>query len=163
MAHIVRWLALAGLAFALSAPARAQSVVLDEATGGSPLFALGTAAGSVEEGVVTLAAVPTVVVVADGPARRVGHMTVAAFLTAWDAHPATFSADPPNAVLSILAEDGGARDVALELTSAKTADEGLAFTFRPLLEQEPDGPFGAATLFIHPECASPAPEDCFRF
>lgn len=57
---------------------------------------------------------PLVTFFCDRPTRHAGHLTLAEFLQSWDYGKDSFTADPPNAVLSVLDGDT-ADDVVIEL------------------------------------------------
>ncbi len=90
---------------------------------------------------------PLVTFFCDRPVRHAGHITIAEFLQAWDHGKESFTADPPNAVISVL--DGEtAEDVVVELLDkpAVSGDE-LTYNIR-VIEGEPTKKSGAGSLFI---------------
>jgi len=115
----------------------------------SYLYVISGTSGSIEGTTLTLHGVPSVLWFTDRPERDAGHMTVADFLAGWDQGSGSFAADPPNAALSILAEDGGDPiEAVMELDSVSGDGTNLAFEVTPIEGTLPEGTFGTASLFI---------------
>ena len=114
------------------------------------LLALSAPSGSFNEGSLTLNDVPLVIYFSERPERIVGHVSVARFLKLWEEGPDSFDADPPNAVLSVLAEteeQAGVEDTVVELYRPQASDHSITFDIRILSGHVPQS-FGAASLFI---------------
>lgn len=83
----------------------------------------------------------------DRPVRHAGHITNAEYLQAWDAGKDSFTADPPNAMLSVLDGDD-AHDVVVELLD-KPSVEGEQFTYKiAIIEGEPVSSETPGSMFI---------------
>src|SRR5271156_5310640 len=71
---------------------------------------------------------PSTLMFSDRPQRIVGHLTTAQFVDSWGHGENSFLDDPPNAVLSFLAEgDGTPEDVVVTLTNPQLQNEGLTY------------------------------------
>ena len=121
--------------------------VIEESEEPEFLFVVSAGSGSVEDGTLTLVAVPSVVYFSDRPSRIAGHRSVEDFVAAWGQGEDSFSADPPNAVLSLLAAEG-VKDSVIELSSAELDGDALRFGFDVIEGSPPEGAFGPASLFI---------------
>ncbi|WP_246664034.1 hypothetical protein [Phyllobacterium sp. SYP-B3895] len=88
------------------------------------------------------------IVFADRPARAAGHVTTDEFIKQWDEGPDSFTKDPPNATVSMLAGDGSdVSDAVVTLKSPKL--DGTTLTFDvSVLEGSLAGANGPAALFI---------------
>jgi hypothetical protein len=111
-----------------------------------------SAQGLVSDGVAfTLRGVsPSTLMFSDRPERIVGHLTNAQFVDGWGDGENSFLADPPNAVLSILAaEDETPEDVVVTLMDPRLTGEDLTYNVDVL---EGDLPYqtGPCSLFIDP-------------
>ena len=74
------------------------------------LFVQSATAFSSDGGTITLHGVAdSTVYFADRPRREIGHIPSRRFVELWDTGANSFAIDPPNAVLSFLDDDGGAR------------------------------------------------------
>ena len=83
----------------------------------------------------------------DRPVRHAGHITSAEYLQAWDAGKDSFTADPPNAMLSVLDGDD-AHDVVVELLG-KPSVEGDRMTYKiAIIEGDPVSAETPASMFI---------------
>jgi hypothetical protein len=93
---------------------------------------------------------PSTLMFSDRPERIVGHLTTSQFVDGWGHGENSFLADPPNAVLSFLAEgDGTPEDVVVTLTNPQLEGEGLTYN-AAVLEGELPGSSGPCSLFIDP-------------
>ena len=132
-----------------SASVLAQGHVIDEGVEPRFMFVVSGSSGQVEDETLMLDGVSSVVYFSDRPARIAGHMSVTDFVTNWSATAGadSFAFDPPNAVLSVLGDDGE-QDVVIELTDVEVDGDSLAFGIEVLSGVLPLGPFGPASLFI---------------
>jgi hypothetical protein len=104
-----------------------------------------------KDGRLTLIGVsPTTIFFSDRPKRIAGHMHTEDFVLEWQkgAGPESFRTDPPNATLSIFAEDHIV-DVVVELKNPRLAGGGLLYDI-DVLEQDEPIPSGPVSLFIDP-------------
>jgi hypothetical protein len=104
-----------------------------------------------KDGRLTLIGVsPTTIFFSDRPKRIAGHMHTEDFVLEWQkgAGPESFHTDPPNATLSIFAEDHIV-DVVVELKNPRLAGGGLLYDI-DVLEQDEPIPSGPVSLFIDP-------------
>jgi hypothetical protein len=93
---------------------------------------------------------PSTLMFSDRPERIVGHLTTAQFVDGWGHGENSFLDDPPNAVLSFLADgDGTPEDVVVTLTNPHLEGEGLTYNVA-VLEGELPGTSGPCSLFIDP-------------
>ena len=114
------------------------------------LLVLSARSGAFEGSRLTLDDVPLAVYFSDRPSRIVGHVPVDRVVELWDEGPDSLSEDPPNAVLSVLAEAEDQTRVAspvLELLRPRRLEGSIAFDVR-ILQGEVPPKFGAASLFI---------------
>lgn len=93
---------------------------------------------------------PTTIFFSDRPKRIAGHMTTEDFVQEWQegVSKESFHADPPNATLSVFAEDDVV-DVVVTLRNPLLAGNVLVYDIDVLEEEEPI-PSGHASLFIDP-------------
>jgi hypothetical protein len=93
---------------------------------------------------------PTTLFFADRPKRIAGHMSTEDFVLEWQEGTGkeSFHADPPNATLSIFAEDEIV-DVVVELKYPRLAGGALVYDIDVLEKDEPI-PSGPVSLFIDP-------------
>ena len=145
----------------MSTQAQDLDHVIDESETPTFLFVVSGSSGSVDGDSLTLQDVPAVIYFSDRPARVAGHMAVADFVANWSATADTdsFAFDPPNAVLSVLDEDGPV-DIVIELSDADVDGDSLTFAIEVLDGTLPVGPFGSASVFIDDvlqSCASGGP------
>jgi hypothetical protein len=110
------------------------------------LTVISAPAGSFDGESLSLEGVSTAVYFSDRPERIAGHMTVSDFVALWDEGEDSFSADPPNATLSILGDEE-VTDVVLVLTNADILAGIVTFEV-DILEGELPAEFGIASLFI---------------
>jgi len=93
---------------------------------------------------------PSTLMFSDRPERIVGHLTTAQFVDGWGHGENSFLEDPPNAVLSFLADDDETpEDVVVTLTNPQLEGEGLTYNV-DVLEGELPGTTGPCSLFIDP-------------
>jgi hypothetical protein len=93
---------------------------------------------------------PSTLMFSDRPERIVGHLTTSQFVDGWGHGENSFLADPPNAVLSFLAEgEETPGDVVVTLKNPRLAGEGLTYD-AAVLEGELPGASGPCSLFIDP-------------
>jgi hypothetical protein len=100
-----------------------------------------------ENGAMTLRGVnPVTVCFADRPERIAGHMPTAKIVPMWGEGKDSFTADPPNATLSILSGDN-VSNVVVELRNPRISADALTYDVRTL-EGTPPAHGGACSLFI---------------
>ncbi len=93
---------------------------------------------------------PSTLMFSDRPERIVGHLTTSQFVDGWGHGENSFLDDPPNAVLSFLAEgDGTPEDVVVTLTDPRVEGEGITY-HAAVLEGELPSSCGPCSLFIDP-------------
>ena len=105
----------------------------------------------VKDGRLTLVGVsPTTIFFSDRPDRIAGHIHTEDFVLEWQKGTGkeSFHTNPPNAALSILAEDEIV-DVVVELKNPRIAGGDLVYDIG-VLEQDEPIPSGPASLFIDP-------------
>jgi len=110
---------------------------------GSFLFVLSGTSGSLDGETLTLEGVPAIVTFSDRPERIAVDVPLEGLSDAGDA----FADDPPNAVLSVLTDEG-ITNVVLELTSATFDGSTASFGYGVLAGDAPEGDFGPASLFV---------------
>ena len=110
---------------------------------GTFLFVLSGTSGSVDGDTLTLEGVPVIASFSDRPERIAVDVPLDALSDAADA----FADDPPNAVLSVLTDEG-ITNVVLELTSATLDGSTASFGYEILAGDPPEGDFGPASLFV---------------
>lgn len=91
---------------------------------------------------------PMTIFFADRPKRLAGHMTTGDFVDDWGKGENSFTADPPNAALSIFGENEVV-DVVVTLMNPRIEGENLTYDIA-VLEGEVLKMSGAASLFIDP-------------
>jgi hypothetical protein len=104
-----------------------------------------------KEGRLTLIGVsPTTIFFSDRPKRIAGHMHTEDFVREWQKGVGTesFHSDPPNAALSVFAENDIV-DVVVKLKNPRLAGGALVYDIDVLEEDEPI-PSGPVSLFIDP-------------
>jgi len=122
--------------------------VIDDSKNPGYLFVLSATSGSLEGDTLTLNGVPNVVYFSDRPARVAGHMSLSAFIEMWDEAGDSFEADPPNATLSVLKEEGEV-NVVVELISAEQKDGSAVFKVN-ILDGKPPATFSQSAVFVDP-------------
>lgn len=149
------------LTLSLGALSAQANPVINEKDTPKFLYTLSTSSGSVEGDRITLEKVPLVVYFSDRPARVSGQLSLQVFAQGWDQGPDSFRADPPNATLSILKDDG-VQKVVIEISEpdVKVKEGSISFKYRVLQGELPEK-FGTATLFIDDceECGAGVGED----
>ncbi len=122
--------------------------VINEADAPKFLYTMSAKSGTYENGRLTLNDVPLVVYFADRPARISGQLSIQVFAQGWRQGPDSFKADPPNATLSILAEEGN-QNIVVELSEpdVKVKEGSISFKVRVLDGELPEK-FGHSSLFI---------------
>ena len=102
---------------------------------------------SFENGTLILHGVnPVTVCFADRPERIAGHMPTANMIPMWHEGKDSFTADPPNATLSVLSQ-GKMADVVMVLRNPRLTGEDLTYDVR-MLEGTPPAQGGPCSLFI---------------
>lgn len=114
-----------------------------DADEGTFLFVLSGTSGSLDGDTLTLEGVPAIVTFSDRPERIAVDVPLEALSDAGDA----FTDDPPNAVLSVLTDEG-ITNVVLELTSTTVDGSTASFGYKILAGDPPEGDFGPASLFV---------------
>ncbi|MEX0999551.1 MAG: hypothetical protein WD000_06295 [Thermodesulfobacteriota bacterium] len=127
--------------------------VINEADAPKFLYTMSAKSGTYENGRLTLNDVPLVVYFSDRPARISGQLSIQVFEQGWRQGPDSFKADPPNATLSILSEDGN-KNIVVELSEpdVKVKEGKISFKVR-VLDGELPKSFESSTLFV--DYASP--------
>ncbi len=110
---------------------------------GTFLFVLSGASGTIDGETLTLESVPAIVTFSDRPERIAVDIPLATLAEAG----AAFADDPPNAVLSVLGQEG-ITNVVLELTHAAVDGSTASFGYQVLAGDPPEGDFGPASLFV---------------
>lgn len=110
------------------------------------LFVLSANSGTMDGDTLTLKGVASAVYFSDRPARIAGHKSMKEFAGMWSSSSDGFKADPPNATLSILKDDG-ATNIVVELLSMQHQGDLCVFKVK-VLEGNPPESFGAASLFV---------------
>ncbi|MGB8330204.1 MAG: hypothetical protein WCE62_08740 [Polyangiales bacterium] len=115
-----------------------------------PAYLFVQSAQSVESGpgTLTLKGVsPTTIYFTDRPKRTAGHGRTSDFVSMWGEGEDSFSADPPNATLSILEGDEEIADVVVTLRNPRLEGQNLTYDVQTL-EGDLPRTGGAAALFI---------------
>ncbi len=122
--------------------------VINEADAPKFLYTMSAKSGTYENGRLTLNDVPLVVYFSDRPARISGQLSIQVFEQGWRQGPDSFKADPPNATLSILSEDGN-KNIVVELSEpdVKVKEDTISFKVR-VLDGDLPKTFEHSTLFI---------------
>ena len=129
--------------------------VINEADAPQFLYTMSAKSGTYKDGVLTMNDVPLVVYFSDRPARISGQLSIQVFEQGWNEQPGSLDNDPPNATLSILADDEDT-NVVIELSDPKVkVKEGdILFKVRVLKGELPET-FGNSTLFIDGSICEP--------
>jgi len=122
--------------------------VINEVDAPKFLYTMSAKSGTYENGRLTLNDVPLVVYFSDRPARISGQLSIQVFEQGWRQGPDSFKADPPNATLSILSEDGN-KNIVVELSEpdVKVKEDTISFKVR-VLDGDLPKTFEHSTLFI---------------
>ena len=110
------------------------------------LFVQSATSGSYDGKTLTLKGTPSTIYFSDRPERIVGHMDTGNFVSQWVKGKDSFEADPPNAVLSVLGEDG-VNDSVVELSNPRFKGNQISYQVK-LLDGMPPKKFNTASLFI---------------
>jgi hypothetical protein len=111
------------------------------------LFVQNAKEVSFENGTMTMHGVnPVTVCFADRPERIAGHMPTTRIVPMWKEGNNSFTADPPNATLSIFSGDK-VSDVVMVLRNPRLSGDDLTYDVRSL-EGTPPAQGGACSLFI---------------
>ena len=112
------------------------------------LYSLSASSGKMEGDRIILENVPLVVYFSDRPHRLAGQLSIQVFAQGWDQGSDSFRADPPNATLSILTDDG-VQNAVIEISepNVKVKEGSISFKVR-VLDGEVPKSFGKSTLFI---------------
>lgn len=133
-----------GLGYQLAA----ANPVINEKDAPKFLYSLSASSGNMEGDRIILENVPLVVYFSDRPNRLAGQLSIEVFAQGWDQGSDSFRADPPNATLSILTDDG-VQNTVIEISEpdVKAKEGSISFKVR-VLDGEVPKSFGTATLFI---------------
>ena len=112
------------------------------------LFVLSATSGSLKGDTLTLNGVPNVIYYSDRPNRIAGHIPVTKFIDNWHNGPESLKSDPPNAVLSILSENGN-KNITVELQNPSVEGNVILFKIKILQGTAPKE-FKESSLFIDP-------------
>ena len=125
--------------------------VIDESEKPQYLYVMSATSGSFDGETLTLTGVPSVVYFSDRPYRIAGHLSVGKLVELWGEGADYFTANPPNATLSIFSDDG-ANNVVIELIGVPDiSGESISFPVEILLGDLPEE-FSASSLFIDRGC-----------
>ena len=119
---------------------------VDEDTKPQYLFAIPALSGTADADSLTLNNVSHVIYFSDRPDRIAGHMSLEDFVKNWNDGPDSFTADPPNATLSVL-DESGTTETVVELLDPKVDGTSITFAVK-IIEGKLLESFGPATLFI---------------
>jgi hypothetical protein len=111
------------------------------------LYAQSAAGMAYQDGLLTLNGIaPTTLYFSDRPQRITGHIPTEEFFDSWGEGDDSFASDPPNAVLSIFAEDE-IHDVVVVLSDPALDGDQMSYSVDILDGEMPAGG-GASSLFI---------------
>jgi len=110
------------------------------------LFVQSATSGAYDGKTLTLNGLSSTIYFADRPKRVVGHMETGSFVEQWSKGKDSFKTDPPNAVLSILGNDG-VGDSVVELSDPQIKGDRISYQVK-LLNGKPPKQFDSASLFI---------------
>jgi hypothetical protein len=125
------------------------SEVQNEVEGPQYLAVMSGKSGSYDGEKLTLQEVPMVMYFSDRPWRIAGKMAVEKFIVGWKKNYSDLETDPPNAILSILNEDGTIINVVVELLTPEFLDGAVHFYIKILDGVVPEK-MGSTSLFIDP-------------
>ena len=120
--------------------------VIDDSKNTGYLFVISGTSGSLDGDTLTLNGVPNVIYFSDRPARIAGHMSVSKFVEMWDRWNNSFKEDPPNAVLSILGENG-TENIVVVLENLTVKGNDISIKIKKLQGTAPKE-FKESSLFI---------------
>lgn len=143
---------LALIVFGLSSLSAWANPVINEADAPKFLYTMSAKSGTFADGRLTLNDVPLVVYFTDRPARISGQLSIQVFEQGWNKGKGNFAADPPNATLSILGDDGD-KNIVVELSEpdVKVEEGKISFKLKVLSGGLPAS-FKHSTLFIDGGC-----------
>jgi hypothetical protein len=125
------------------------SEVQNEVEGPQYLAVMSGKSGSYDGEKLTLHEVPMVMYFSDRPWRIAGKMGVKKFIVGWKKNYSDLETDPPNAILSILNENGTTTNVVVELLTPEFIDGAVHFIIKILDGVVPEK-MGSTSLFIDP-------------
>lgn len=124
--------------------------VENEKEGPNFLAVLSGKSGSYDGEKLTLNDVPMVIYFSDRPWRIAGRLGVKEFIDGWEKNYSNLETDPPNAILSILDENGTFNNIVVELLTPQIVDGVVQFNIKILDGKQIPGSLGPASLFIDP-------------
>ncbi len=125
------------------------SEVQNEVEGPQYLAVMSGMSGSYDGEKLTLNEVPMVMYFSDRPWRIAGQMGVEKFINGWEKNYSDLETDPPNAILSILNENGTTTNVVIELLTPEFLDGAVHFYIK-ILDGVMPAKLGSTSLFIDP-------------
>jgi hypothetical protein len=144
----------AGIAVAQTAPPPQSMKTIGTPTGAAKpeivpsLFVLNSRGATLQGDTLTLTGVmPNSIIFADRPVRSAGHQPTADIIAEWGSGDDSFTKNPPNATVSVLAKDGSVKDAVVVLKNPKLEGDKLTFNVQTL-EGDLTGGDGAAAVFI---------------
>ncbi|MCP4229149.1 MAG: hypothetical protein GY771_03250 [bacterium] len=121
--------------------------VIDDSEKPQYLYVMSATTGSFDGEILTLTGVPSVLYFSDRPYRIAGHLSVEKLVELWGNGADYFTANPPNATLSIFSDDGD-NNVVIELIGVPDiSGESVMFPVKTLLGDLPEV-LSASSLFI---------------
>jgi hypothetical protein len=134
------------LVLAATATTVSANHAIDEGENPQFLLVMSAESGSYDGETLILTGVPSVIYFSDRPNRIAGHMSLEKFVELWGEGTDSFEADPPNATLSILEEDGDT-DIIVELTNPLLIENGVTFNII-ILDGKIPVSFDSSALYI---------------
>ena len=131
-----------------SVSAAPNDVIENDKSATGYLFVISSTKGKVEGNTLTLSNVPNVIYFTDRPKRKSGHIMVEEFLTGWKNQEDDLTKNPPNAVLSVMSEEGN-QNIVVVLEEPEYDGEHLKFKIKTMNGETPKE-FKSASLFIDP-------------
>ena len=110
------------------------------------LFVQSATSGSSDGKTLTLNGVPSTLYFSDRPQRIAGHMQTDSFVAEWAKGKDSFKSNPPNAVLSVLGENG-VIDSTVKLSNPQLKGDQISYQLE-VLDGTPPMQFKSASLFI---------------
>lgn len=120
--------------------------VIDSSNKIEYLYVVSSEAGEFKGDKLTLRGARSTLYFSDRPNRVAGHMSLAQFMRTWEQNAKDLQSDPPNAVISILDENGN-KDVVIEISEPVLDNAVLTFSAKVLNGVLPET-FGISSLFI---------------
>jgi hypothetical protein len=112
------------------------------------LFVLNSHGATLQGDLLVLDGVtPSAIIFADRPVRSVGHQPTADVIAEWGSGDDSFTKNPPNDTVSVLAKDGSVKDAVVVLKNPKLEGDKLSFSVQTL-EGDLTGGDGPAAVFI---------------